>query len=212
MFIAHLGDFDPEQPFVDSSIKKKIDNIFELYNQSHFIISPEKYKLSFEQQSLLLKFHDLFKEYISSKTEVELDKIYLDADWKKMQKLATEVDRALRGIYIREAIIDCLFNFADKKYQERIWIKGLGPECDSYTESYIMFFEEFELIEDRNYIPFEEYMISNQELEALRGFAKHLKEFEDEYGWMIDKEIIHHPEWSKIQNHALQVLKIFGRI
>ena len=44
--------------------------------------------------------------------------------------------------YILMEYLRNISHIADKKYQERVWVRAEGPECDDYTESICHFFDD----------------------------------------------------------------------
>lgn len=96
---------------------------------------------------------------------------------------------------------------ADPDYQYRIWVKGLGPEVDSFEERMCRFFESIEFA-----LPnYKKYGVSKEQYQLLIEFRDALEIFCDSVPEIVDeeKEILPNPEWHKIQNFAKKVLKAF---
>ena len=107
----------------------------------------------------------------------------------------------LEGFLITVCII------SDKSFQERIWIRGEGPEVDDFTETVCDFFDLGECIFDR----YEEYNLTEQQQEILEAFRKKFETFVD---WddrpYLPQEFIDTPEWEEIMHMAKEVLKAFN--
>lgn len=96
---------------------------------------------------------------------------------------------------------------ADSDYQFRIWVKGLGPEVNSFEEAMCSFFETIEFVLP-NYKKYEvsetQYQLIIKLQEALEIFCDAVPEIVDE-----EKEILPNPEWHKIQKLAQKVIEAF---
>lgn len=105
-------------------------------------------------------------------------------------------------------LIDTIIDIADPDYQYRIWVKGLGPEVDSFAETMCYFFDELEFV-----LPnYKKYEISEKQYQLLIDLRDAVKAFSDEVPGMADPEIeiLPNPEWHKIQKLAKEVLRAFG--
>ncbi len=115
-----------------------------------------------------------------------------------------------KDIYIRQILrcfLETIAEISDKDFQERIWIKGLGPECSSFDEAICHFFDDGEDI----LLNYKKYNISNSQYQLLLILCKRIKKFSDNIPERIeDKIIISEPEWHKIQKMAKKVLKSFN--
>ncbi len=96
---------------------------------------------------------------------------------------------------------------SDKNFQERIWIKGLGPECSDFDETICDFFDNGEDIMPNH----NKYNISNCQYQILLILYKRIREFSDNTPeGLEDKIIISNPEWYKIREIAKEVLEAFN--
>jgi hypothetical protein len=96
---------------------------------------------------------------------------------------------------------------ADPDYQFRIWVKGLGPEVDTYAERMCCFFEDAEII----LANYKKYEISDKQYQLIIQLRDALEIFSDEVPGMADpeKEILPNSEWKKNQKLAKKVLEAF---
>lgn len=97
----------------------------------------------------------------------------------------------------------------DPDYQERVWVKGEGPEVDDYDEAVMYFIERCEeIFDDSNRYEGVDDVIQ----ESLKKLHNRICQFntnvasETQQG--RDDKIIAHPEWIEIQKMADQTYKI----
>lgn len=104
-------------------------------------------------------------------------------------------------------LIDTINSIADSEYQDRVWVKGLGPEVDSYTETICYFFDEVEFILSN----YKKYEISETQYQLILQLRDLVEAFSDEVTGIADPktEILPNPEWHKIQELAKKVLEAF---
>ena len=97
---------------------------------------------------------------------------------------------------------------SDKEFQERIWLKGLGPECCDFDEVICDFFDDSEGI----FPKYRKYGISEKQYQILLKFYKLLERYCDytsEEGIVEAEIILKDPKWHEIQEFAKKVLKAF---
>lgn len=96
---------------------------------------------------------------------------------------------------------------SNSDYQYRIWVKGLGPEVNSYADTICDFFDDLEAIEEYK----SKLGISDKQYQLIIQLRDALEIFSDEVPGMADpeKEILPNPEWNKIQKLAKEVLEAF---
>jgi hypothetical protein len=100
--------------------------------------------------------------------------------------------------------LQVLFGISNKRHQERVWIRGEGPECDDFTETVCFFFEIGDFIlED-----YKSYGISKEQFILLKQFRYDFEQFSDKNSWAAD--FIDTPEWAEIMTKANNVLKAFN--
>lgn len=73
-------------------------------------------------------------------------------------------------------LIDCIEEFADREFQQRVWIEGRGPEVSSYNEAICGVFDDH-MIEDFARDRGAGCGLSHEQTEALRLFARELDAF-----------------------------------
>lgn len=101
-------------------------------------------------------------------------------------------------------LISGLRTFADRSYQERVWVRGEGPQVDAYTESLV------DILEDRRLFEFagplgRYYGLSDDAIDAIRLFGSELDAFDKQLTIAEKKEdnlIISRPEWDRIRSLA----------
>jgi len=104
---------------------------------------------------------------------------------------------------IVEGFVDLFASLADKGYQERVWIKGQGPEVESYDEVVDDYFLRCEILEN-----YKEFGISDSQYQLLKKFTNLFRRFADENYW--PPEFIDSQEWKVIMDLAKEVLKAFN--
>jgi len=93
----------------------------------------------------------------------------------------------------------------DKQYQNRIWIKGEGPECQAFDDAVCDFFD----IGDPILENYKDFGISETQYLLLKKLRNEFENFSDEHDF--PEEFIETPEWTKIVNMAKTVLKAFNQ-
>lgn len=105
---------------------------------------------------------------------------------------------------IMETFLSILDNISDKEYQERVWIRGEGPECDDFTETVCHFGQEGDaIIEECN-----EFGITPVQLNILMRFRDVFSTFPRKYD--LPEEFINSSEWESVVMMAKEVLKAFN--
>lgn len=107
-------------------------------------------------------------------------------------------------------LIKIVSNIADAKYQERVWLEGIGPGCDDFDETMCSFFDDYNAEEVlQNY---KNYGLSKKQYQVFLKFYEMLDEYGDyssEEGIVEAEIILKDPKWHKIQEFAKKVLKVF---
>jgi hypothetical protein len=104
---------------------------------------------------------------------------------------------------ILEGFIDIFTRIASKEYQKRIWIRGEGPEVDSFDDAVNDFFIECDSILEN----YKDFGITDRQCEILEKFHNQFRTFCDERDW--PQEFIDTPEWNKITEMANEILNTF---
>ena len=111
-----------------------------------------------------------------------------------------EIDRKK----ILHELLRIVRNISDRNYQLRVWIRGIGPECDDFTETVCCFFDFCESVLQKH----QEYGLTVKQKEALQDFYNKFDVFEKEHDEPIF--FINSPEWIQLGLEALKVLKVFN--
>ncbi len=106
--------------------------------------------------------------------------------------------------HILDGFLNNLEGIASKEYQQRVWIKGLGPECDDFVEAVCDFFDLGEYI----FADPQGYGLSDKQLRLLIDFRDRFKVFADNNNF--PEKFIDTPEWKKITEMAKDVLRAFN--
>lgn len=112
-----------------------------------------------------------------------------------------------RDTWLRR-ILDSTRDLADVDYQERVWVRGEGPEVDSSTEAVCRLVDDYDL---PSFIAeaAEKAWISNEQLAALRKLEVALARYAagDQSG---DEAVrIASPKWQKVRALAEATLDTF---
>jgi hypothetical protein len=106
--------------------------------------------------------------------------------------------------YILNQHLRNIASISDKNYQERIWIRGEGPEYDDFDETCCHFFDDGDPILEN----YKDYSISNDQYEILKKLRAKFDLFSEQNTWPA--EFINTPEWTEITLMAKEVLKAFN--
>ena len=113
--------------------------------------------------------------------------------------------------HIMQSFLDSIYSVSDLEYQQRVWVEGKGPECDSYDEFCNHFFVEgIDII--HNYKDFGITETQYTMLTALQTELEKFNEFRRNSESITDylpKGFIKTPEWKKIVALAQEILKAF---
>ena len=110
-------------------------------------------------------------------------------------------------INTKQILISFLRNIrdiSDKNYQKRVWIRGEGPECDSFDETCCHFFDDGDPILNR----YQDYGINSMQYAILSKFRDEFRVFSDDNDW--PEIFIDTPEWARIMEMAKGVLEAFN--
>src|SRR5689334_20558933 len=97
-----------------------------------------------------------------------------------------------------------IWGISNKDYQNRIWIRGEGPECDDFTETVCYFFDLGAPLLRK----YQEFGITDIQYQMLKKFSDEFRAFSDDNYW--PPKFIDTPEWQRIVDMAKEVLKIFN--
>lgn len=110
---------------------------------------------------------------------------------------------------ILDSFIENIACLSDKEYQERVWIRGDGPECDDIDETIADFFDEDYVIKK-----YKDFGITESQYHSLIQLQNKLREFTDIFcvyaPGKSTEELIAYPQWEEIRDLARVVLKAFN--
>lgn len=107
-------------------------------------------------------------------------------------------------VFVLNEFLKTIEGISDKKYQERVWIKGEGPEFDDFTETVCMFFERGDYILS----DYKAYGIRDEQYNQLQKFRYAFEQFSKNKSWA--PEFVDSPEWAEIMKMAKDVLNAFN--
>lgn len=107
------------------------------------------------------------------------------------------------------SFIENIAHISNESYQERVWIKNEGPECEEIDDAVCDFFDDGDPILDK----YEDFGITENQYKALITLREQLDSFIDEYEIFSQEvpaaHLIKLPEWKRIMSLAKDVLKAF---
>jgi hypothetical protein len=104
---------------------------------------------------------------------------------------------------IKEALFRVIDHIADKEYQRRIWIMGLGPEVDDFDETVCNFVDPADDVIKN----FKEYNLTKNQAQVLERFHEIFVAFANKNDFPF--EFIDTPEWQHVIDEAKKVLEAF---
>lgn len=107
---------------------------------------------------------------------------------------------------IKNFLVSVIKEISDQEFQERIWLRGEGPEISSADELFCNFFDDINIEEVmKNY---KKYEISNSQLNLLQKLYKLMREYSDNSPITLDPIVVlSDPKWQKIREFANEVYK-----
>lgn len=105
---------------------------------------------------------------------------------------------------ILTSFLETIEDISDKEYQRRVWIRGEGPEVDSYDDAVNYYFIECDSILEH----YKDFGITESQFQLLKTFRDRFRIFTDENNW--PQKFIDSPEWEEITEIAKEVLKAFN--
>jgi len=104
---------------------------------------------------------------------------------------------------IVEGFIDIFTRIASKEFQRRIWIKGEGPEADSFDDTVCDFFIGSDSIIEG----YKDLGITERQYALLKRFRDKFRDFSDNNDF--PEEFKDTLEWEEITEMAKEVLEAF---
>jgi hypothetical protein len=105
-------------------------------------------------------------------------------------------------------ILDATRDLADERYQERVWVRGEGPEVDSSTEALIRLIDDYDLAAFIAEAA-KKGWVSNEQLAALRSLEAALARYAPGDHGGDDAARIARPEWLRMRELANATLHTF---
>lgn len=103
-----------------------------------------------------------------------------------------------------ETFLRIIDHISDKEYQQRIWIRGEGPEVDDFDETVCHFSQLGDgILEDHV-----DFGLTECQYRLLENFRSKFEMFYREHDF--PQEFINTPEWKKITDMAKEVLTAFN--
>lgn len=106
--------------------------------------------------------------------------------------------------YILQEHLKHISCIADKEYQKRVWIKGEGPQVDSFEDTVCDFFTTCDSILEN----YKDFKVTGKQYDVLKLFRDRFRIFSDKNNH--PHEFIDSPEWERIMQLAMQVLEEFN--
>src|SRR3990167_1515672 len=94
--------------------------------------------------------------------------------------------------YILNQHLRTIYGISNKEYQNRVWIRGEGPECDVFDDG------------DPILEYYQDFSISASQYQILKNFRDKFRMFSDNNNW--PHKFIDTPEWNEITEMAKEVL------
>lgn len=109
---------------------------------------------------------------------------------------------------ILASCLEVIHGISNKEYQERVWIRGEGPECDDFDETMCNFFQDGDGIINN----YKDFNITSEQYEILLKFRNELDAFRQgpALKYYLPELFINTLEWIAITKRAKEVLKTFN--
>ena len=108
-----------------------------------------------------------------------------------------------------ERILGAIRDLSDADYQERVWVRGRGPEADSSTEAVCRLLDDYDLagfLAEGG----RQRWLSDDQLAALRAFEVALDKYLAPDDDRIDDAVrIASPDWQELRKRAQRTLATF---
>lgn len=111
---------------------------------------------------------------------------------------------------ILEEFLKNIERLSDEIYQERVWVRTEGPECNDIDDAICDFFDDGDPILEK----YKEYGISENQHQLLMILHKKLRKFADTFGIYSPEKstekLIQLPQWQEIREISKNVLNAFN--
>ena len=108
--------------------------------------------------------------------------------------------------YSYQQVKSCLKELSDRPFQERVWVKGDGPEKSSYVEVVCQLFDDTGLGEELE--KEDQPVFSPKADETLRDLSGLINKIDYKLG---SEKIINLPVWPRVMELSHRALKILER-
>lgn len=105
---------------------------------------------------------------------------------------------------IVSSVLETIQGISDKKYQQRVWIEGKGPEVDDFDETCCNFFGDG----DPMIASYKDFGITDTQYKILKKFRDRFRAFADDNDW--PEQFIETTEWAEVREMAQEVLEAFN--
>ena len=105
-------------------------------------------------------------------------------------------------------ILEAIRDLADEEYQERVWVRGNGPEVDSSTEAVCRLVEDYDLATFLDEAA-KNAWVSKDQIAALQRLDVALARHASNGGDAEDATRIQSPGWQQIRNLAKKTIEDF---
>ena len=114
-----------------------------------------------------------------------------------------------------ESVIGVVKDIQNVENQQRVWIRGEGPECSSFEEAMCNFFDDFDADGLLKHSPTESGLTELQ-YSKLKEFRNAIRSYSDQTRILlrtknirIDHYVLADPQWHQIRALAQDVLDAF---
>ena len=105
----------------------------------------------------------------------------------------------------RRNLVSAIRDLADAGYQERVWVRGAGPEVDSMSEAICRFFDDYD-VDGFLAVSARGSVLSADQRASLTTLRDALDTFLKQ-GKADDRRAIRQPKWQEIQELAVAALR-----
>lgn len=183
----------------------------------------DEFKLSRKQKSTLTTLVNTFDKYLDKPEiyfprrppKIDESKVLADPEWRQIQKKAQKVLKAFGKIKYEPEdkewclgyILHSISRYADIEDQKRMWIEKSEIFFSTPRDMHDALFEhcEFDYFMDEYA---EKFGLTKQQIEALNRFRCQLKA--TPFATVDYENLLHHPEWQKLQFLAKEVGEAFS--
>lgn len=108
------------------------------------------------------------------------------------------------------SFIENIAHISNEEYQERVWVRAEGPECEDIDDSLCDFFDDGDPILEE----YRDFGITETQYKSLMTLREKLDNFIDKHGVFSSEKstenLIKLPGWKEIREMSKNVLKLFN--